>query len=683
MYRMHKFIQNKKKILIAAGAVMFIAIIGIVWFLISKKNLNNSNSYPSTEDSVTSPEPQPLADVYPEDQHFTAIQYLWREGVLTGDEKNNFHPQQIVSRGEWAELLVALTGSNPDLKKDRLCFSDVAGKPFEPAVCYVWRQGWMASEDGWMAQEKQSFFRLIGIAYAKEASLFGEQHPVKTTEAIGSLARAMNWGVTSPERAMGDDAQALMFAKQVNIYQPQGADDAITRGEAAGIVFRALATLPFGQDTYDPKYDEAVKGYSVPELVVGSDHSRDNGLARAVTATELVAGCKKKIANLEQAGEHKKASETGFYCLKYGLERFSESPDLPSLGANRYHETTNYINYCKVSIAQKETDMSATAPMTHFVLLQHLMGFSFDCLKALNSDLHDPSLVPRFGSDDLRETTNLVDHCQAIMSALKGQYDPVHCEPGDVSRRDDVIKNLKKVESWCTKSWNSDAHDPSIAGPRFDDDDYGTNELYSHRVCGIQPDAPTDAPLVKSQSTTWGSADNWETAYEVYFWLHIQDPRLYPTFWDAYNDPNIINQVLRTLPLGEPVDLHAYFNTPGVREYYESMRTAANNDLMPPIANFLKDINQYQANLHAPKSEPKPEAPQPTNEITPNPEVEKFDRWLKECYNRPLSKTKAEQEERDQRDSIPGSPCYNPDIKPCQKAPDGTCLPDSISTESR
>lgn len=52
-----------------------------------------------------------------------------------------------------------------------------------------------------------------------------------------------------------------------------------------------------------------------------------------------------------------------------------------------------------------------------------------------------------------------------------------------------------------------------------------------------------------------------------------------------------------------------------------------------------------------------------------------FDRWLKECSNRPLPKTRKELEEQERQDENPNSPCYTGQRFVCNKAPDDTCLP--------
>ncbi len=165
----------------------------------------------------------------------------------------------------------------------------------------------------------------------------------------------------------------------------------------------------------------------------------------------------------------------------------------------------------------------------------------------------------------------------------------------------------------------------------------------------------------KIAQTAWGTVDDSETAYESYFWLHLQNPSLFSNFWDIYSiKTGSFGEALREKPTGEPVDLRVYFSSPGVKAYYKGIKEAGAN--IPSLDEFLNNIDQYQANLNLAKPE---EKPQPSPEDRPtyvDPQVQEFDRWLKECANRPLPKTRAELDVREKEDSNPSSPCYNPNL---------------------
>lgn len=290
----------------------------------------------------------------------------------------------------------------------------------------------------------------------------------------------------------------------------------------------------------------------------------DTTISYAVTGDEFVANCRQTIRDLEhraaattdayqKAAIYREAGDTGFRCLRQGPEQFPDADAVYRLGSNEFRETSNYLSYCKFSIAQKEIDMRPQPAMKHFAMLGDLMDFSFGCLKTFTSELHDPSIAPKLGSDELRETTNLVQHCQLIIDKLKSQYDPIHCEPADVNRRDEVVSNLKKVETWCIKAWSSEAHDSSVPGPRFAYDDYGTEDLYINPVCGIVPDsedsgetdsgvdikeigrigyAETDClEIMRSladQGTSWTAEKNMLTTKDDDYCLLVNTSHVYP-----------------------------------------------------------------------------------------------------------------------------------------------------------
>ncbi len=216
--------------------------------------------------------------------------------------------------------------------------------------------------------------------------------------------------------------------------------------------------------------------------------------AYAVTDQEFAADCHKKIDDLEQqaAGSgnpefYKQAADAGFSCLKEGVADSRDSMLFP-LGADELHETSNYLRYCKGTIAQKEkTTASAPDPMVQFSFLKDLLGFTVKCHEFFLSELTDPSLAPRMGSDDLHMTSNLVNNCQAIMDKLKNQYDPFHCETSDVIKRNAVVANMLEVASYCAKNMTSDLFDPSLL-PDIDWlNPYGVGAFCSHRVCGLLP----------------------------------------------------------------------------------------------------------------------------------------------------------------------------------------------------
>jgi len=229
----------------------------------------------------------------------------------------------------------------------------------------------------------------------------------------------------------------------------------------------------------------------------------------AASAGELIQKCQEEIASLEQNAQSSNnpgekanmceaASLMAMNCHKKAGTDFLDDPsDTSTLGNNFYHETTNYLCYCENAIAAKEVGINAaTDPMQKFTLLKEKLDFSIECHKSLSSALHDPSLVPRWGSDDLGMTTNLEVNCESIMDMFKNQIDAVECE-----EKKDIADKMKEVEVSCMKLWGSSMYDSSRA-PRFFSDHYGTASYYEERDCEYEypfvvGDYPGDHPNTK------------------------------------------------------------------------------------------------------------------------------------------------------------------------------------------
>ena len=205
---------------------------------------------------------------------------------------------------------------------------------------------------------------------------------------------------------------------------------------------------------------------------------------------------------------------------------------------------------------------------------------------------------------------------------------------------------------------------------------------------GYRPLVPDEVcnPLSESTKTAWGDAVEYETAYENYFWIYVQDVVLYNNFWEMYNEENgAFAEYWRTLPLGGPVDLREYFKSPSAKGRYEQLREAQidwhkehpeSEVLMPPFEEFLANINSYQENLgmaKPPETQPEPVDDQNSADNS-NPELEKTLRWLEECFSRPIPQTEAERQDQLRQDMDPSSPCYNPQIKLCNDGSYGLCI---------
>ena len=222
----------------------------------------------------------------------------------------------------------------------------------------------------------------------------------------------------------------------------------------------------------------------------GAELKFNSDAPEAASAGELIQKCQEEIASLEQSVQSSdNPSEKAAMCeaaslmavnchKKAGTDFLDDPSDTSTLGNDFYHETTNYLCYCENAIAAEEIGINAaTDPEQKFALLNENLTFSMDCQKALSSELHDQTLTPRLGSDDLGMTTNLEVNCESIMEMFKNEIDAVECED-----KKEIADKMKGVEDSCMQLWQSSVFDQSRA-PKLLSDHYGTASYYEPRDC--------------------------------------------------------------------------------------------------------------------------------------------------------------------------------------------------------
>lgn len=263
----HPFVQKLTPSQMKAGAVVFICLLFLLVFVVAKQNNQKQSSlvvntsppiaYPSPLDSVVYRNPRPFVDVDPENENAEYITYLWEQGVMRGDDEGKLHPDQPMTRAQWAELLVRVAGAEPDPSTYQNCFSDVKQQTFAPAVCYADQQGWLSGNSSDISTNFfENFFVQATFAQAVDSSFAPEQN-IRESEAIGSLSRSLGWSSEDVKAGSATDKQALEFAQRAGIHSGNGGE-AVTRENAAGMVVRSVSTVALGQEKHDPKLDKAV-----------------------------------------------------------------------------------------------------------------------------------------------------------------------------------------------------------------------------------------------------------------------------------------------------------------------------------------------------------------------------------------------------------------------------------------
>lgn len=232
-----RFSAQNGAVHIAALVLILVAIGVATWFFLSRGDSKVSRV--PIEDKISSLQPKPFKDISTQDKNYKAIKYLAREGILRGDKDGQFNPQSTITRSAWVEMLVKLSGAEPNQSKYLNCYSDVTEGVDAAAICYAKEQGWL---DGFK-ESTLNTFRLIKIVNAQEANdTFNPNSPVKNNEAGSSLSLLVG-----------------------NPVENSGSTGNLTKTEAAGIVYKSLASQVEGQ----------VERYEIEELVKEKNASED------------------------------------------------------------------------------------------------------------------------------------------------------------------------------------------------------------------------------------------------------------------------------------------------------------------------------------------------------------------------------------------------------------------------
>lgn len=210
----------------------------------------------------------PFPDVSIDQQTFDAIQYLYDQKILKGHDDGYFYPETSMNRAEWATILVRLAGADPSLENYNNCFPDVGDQWFASAVCLAKDQGWVT-----------------GYKAGDLAGFYAPERKIQDIEMLVTLARLTNWETGESEIWY---EPALEFAKAHNIYTEENPIKAILRDTMADVIFRMLAIISLGNETYETDLNEEIQQEEIYDLIdIELEDYEDFYLEEAVEAPEF------------------------------------------------------------------------------------------------------------------------------------------------------------------------------------------------------------------------------------------------------------------------------------------------------------------------------------------------------------------------------------------------------------
>ena len=85
----------------------------------------------------------PFEDISQDDSSYTAIEYLYRKGIIKGKDSKTFDPDQKLNRAALAKMAVISAGRTPSIDTYNNCFLDVSEQWYASYICFAKENGWI------------------------------------------------------------------------------------------------------------------------------------------------------------------------------------------------------------------------------------------------------------------------------------------------------------------------------------------------------------------------------------------------------------------------------------------------------------------------------------------------------------------------------------------------------------
>lgn len=198
-------------------------------------------------------------DLYIEDPNFKALVFLRSVGILEGYSDNTVRPDEPITRGEFAKLLVEGVQARPTVEQYHDCFGDVAQQWFAPYVCYAKSQGIVQGISANMFHPESKVTRAEAIKMTIVA--FGMQKDLpKVTKSIFKDVTPADWFAPYVHRAALDN----MYTQEMYALP----NSPINRGGAAEILYRAMMMKLLGMPVFDEAQADA---FLKDQFQIGAD----------------------------------------------------------------------------------------------------------------------------------------------------------------------------------------------------------------------------------------------------------------------------------------------------------------------------------------------------------------------------------------------------------------------------
>jgi len=209
-----------------------------------------------------------FSDIGSNNLHKNAIEYLSRHSVVSGFSDGEFKPQQWITRAELSKIIVGARGESPSPREFNSCFGDVASEWFARFVCFAQNENWISGyPDG-------TFRPSAEVNYAEAAKI---------------IINALGGGLDDSTKFsnVADDEWFAIFANTIRARNLSDdstffADQKITRGEVAEIIFRELVVKNSTESKFGSELVEDFDFEISPDVIVAQSidfsNSKNSGL---------------------------------------------------------------------------------------------------------------------------------------------------------------------------------------------------------------------------------------------------------------------------------------------------------------------------------------------------------------------------------------------------------------------